>query len=376
MGKRILLVGGVDGHLRLDTYLHLMGQNHKVAVAAPNPLPSVTAEGCEVFQYALARHSTVLNDLAALRDLRRITKTWHPDIVHAFDTKPNYLVPLALRGMKGVHVIRTINGLGRIFSTDSVKYKLLRHIFFMLHRIARPFVTRTIFQNSADMKLFVDNKLISNKDAVLIPGSGIHTERIRLQLDPLRRDQTRSDLGWSNKIVFILISRLLKEKGIYEYFQAARRLSQSTPQVECVLVGPSAETEYGAVSKKMLQENSDVITYLGERQDVPALLNAADIFVLPTKYREGIPRSLLEAMAMGKPVIVSDMPGCGEVVKKAGCGLVVRPGDGPGLAEAMEAMAKRTDLAALSRSGSASVDAFYTHKKIMADLDMLYAELD
>ena len=368
---RILIVGGIDGHLRLDTYRQLMLRGYDVAVVAPSKLPSVEDIGCEVFIYRLARGVSLKDDLVAINDLRRIVLDWQPDIVHAFDTKPNYLVPIALRKFKHISIVRTINGLGRIFSSNGLKNQILRGIFFSLHRIARPYVTRSVFQNEHDRQLFLRRGLVSSYNAILVPGSGIDTVSLRAFLNPEARVCLRRELGWSNRTVYLLVARLLVEKGVPEFIAAAKLLRKSRPDSLCVLVGPAGGAEFGAISLESLREHKDDILYLGERRDVPALLNASDIFVLPTKYREGIPRALLEAMAMGRPVIVSDMPGCADVVLDAGCGMVVPAGDADLLARAMDKICN-ADLVSMGRAGALSVDERYAQGPIMDALYRLY----
>jgi len=236
---RILIVGGIDGHLRLDTYRQLMLRGYDVAVVAPSKLPSVEDIGCEVFIYRLARGVSLKDDLVAINDLRRIVLDWQPDIVHAFDTKPNYLVPIALRKFKHISIVRTINGLGRIFSSNGLKNQILRGIFFSLHRIARPYVTRSVFQNEHDRQLFLRRGLVSSYNAILVPGSGIDTVSLRAFLNPEARVCLRRELGWSNRTVYLLVARLLVEKGVPEFIAAAKLLRKSRPDSLCVLVGPA-----------------------------------------------------------------------------------------------------------------------------------------
>lgn len=368
---RILIVGGIDGHLRKETYIHLMSQGHEVAVAAPRGLKDISDIGCKLFNYHLVRGVSIKNDLLAIADLRRIAVTWRPDIVHAFDTKPNYLVPIALSRFSKISVVRTINGIGRIFSSDNYKNYFLRLIFYILHQLAKPSVTHTIFQNQADRDLFLRLRLVMLDKTSLIPGSGIHTEQLRSHITNSNREVFRRELGWSGRVVYILVARLLKEKGVPEFISAARKLRTLKPDALCVLVGPAGGNEFGAVPLEVLRASEMDVMYLGERNDVPALLNAADIFVLPTRYREGIPRALLEAMAMGLPAIVTDMPGCGDVVDHAGCGLVIPAGDDDALANAMNQICTK-DLHSLGQAGAACIDKYYVHSSIMAAVDFVY----
>jgi len=371
---RILIIGGVDGQLRISTYRFLVSQGHQVAVVAPCKLPEVVAIGCEVFTYNLVRNISFIDDGLAIKDLRRIFKIWSPDLVHSFDSKPNYLVPIASFGFSDIKVVRTINGLGRFFSSKNINNPIFLIVFWMLHYICRPAVNLTIFQNEADMKYFLSHLLVSRQKVSLIPGSGVNAKQLREVSCNTNRLEFRTKMDWQDSVVFILVSRVIEEKGIYEFMEASRLLKKISPLTKCVIVGPAAEGEINGIELKDIDAYADSITYLGERNDVPRLLSAADVFVLPTKYREGIPRSLLEAMAIGKPTIVSDMPGCGETVAKAECGLVVRAGDIEGLFSAMKNILS-SDFDSLGRCAQQAVEKWYSHTVVMDKLEKEYLSI-
>lgn len=370
MSAKILLIGGEDIHLRIDMIGFLQKSGFQVAVAASVRHPVMVEHGVEVFLYDLHREIGLARDLKALRQLRRIVRDWKPDIVHAFDTKPTYLLPIALARDPSPRVLRTITGMGKIFSTGGLRARILRNIHWILHRIARKRSDHTVFQNRTDQRYFLENRLVSPKDISLIPGSGINLEGLQAFRDDAARDAMRATLELDDKIVFVMIARLVWEKGVMEYLQAARQVRKTYPDAMFLLVGPGASNEPGAVPDQVIGEFSDDVRYLGPRSDVPEILNASDVFVLPTKYREGVPRAMLEAMALSLPVVVSDMPGCREAVEGRGTGFLVPPGDVPALAGALE-QALTADRRALGTAGMRDVRDIYALPRILsATLDL------
>lgn len=371
---RILIVGGEDGHLRQSTYEYLLAKGHVVAIAGPVEMASVSEIGCEVLQYTLNPKTSLISDLKSIKELRQLIKSWKPEIIHAFDSKPNYLMPLACIGIKHVRRIRTINGLGKLFSSISVKKRLLRIIYYLLHFVCRGLVDLTIFQNKTDMHHFVSKHLTSNEKSILIPGSGIDTDMIEAHSAHFDREKFRIKMGWHDRFVFILISRLIREKGVLEFIQAALKISEEIPQGHFVLVGPADGDFIGNVDLRKLYFGSGHISYLGMQKDVISYLKAADVFVLPTKYREGIPRVLLEAMSVGKPIIVSDVPGCGEIVEKADCGIVIPAGDVDLLCNAMKTIVD-ADTNLLGERSRQAVQTNYSTKIIMKLVENEYIKI-
>ncbi len=171
--QRLLVVAGEDVVMRLATFTHLRSVGFDVAVAAPINHAALTAAGIPFFHYDLVRNVHLLADLRAMRQLRKITSEWMPHIIHAYDTKPCYLVPLALRKIRGPKVLRTINGMGKIFTTNNTKNQILRTIYKCLHWFAKSRVDHTVFQNSADHLYFINNGLVHNHKTTIILGSGI-----------------------------------------------------------------------------------------------------------------------------------------------------------------------------------------------------------
>jgi glycosyltransferase involved in cell wall biosynthesis len=247
------------------------------------------------------------------------------------------MVPLAGRSA-GVPVrVRTITGMGYIFSSQSPKAILLRPIYRYLQRRASSATTITIFQNPDDQVYFRKHKMVKSGCDELVLSAGIDLQGLWSQIHKPDFLQTLSDeIGLTNCFVICLVSRLVKHKGIMEYLKAAKLICNRYPHVKFLLVGPLSSEGKQAVSRSTIDSYCEYVTYLGPRRDVPDLLTLTDLFVLPSYYREGVPRVLLEAGAVGIPLITTDTPGCKEVVIDGLNGLTVPPGNHQALADAIE----------------------------------------
>lgn len=335
--KRIMLVGGEDVHFRQPFIDELLKTNYAVSIVAPLPNPALDSSRVDLFDYGLRRNLTLKNDFQCILQLRRHVANWKPDIVHAFDTKPSFLVPIALGYRKKPVVIRTITGMGKLFSSHGIGIRILRLMHWGLNILARPGLDLTIFQNSTDEEYYLRHFLVSRKKSALIPGSGVNVRELRKSINLADRNRCRSEIGLTGKVVFVMVGRLIKEKGVLEYLQAARKLKGVYSDIAFLLVGPDGANEPGAISKEHLRSYPEVI-YLGKSDDIPSIFNLSDVFVLPTKYREGVPRAMLEAMALSLPVIVTKMPGCYEAISGEQAGLLIAPGSVDQLAVAMAKM--------------------------------------
>ncbi len=252
----------------------------------------VSRRGIDVFQ-----------DLVLFIQLWRRFKREHPTIVHSFTIKPAIYGTLAA-AMAGVPVrIVTITGIGHVFITGK---SWLRWAVKMLYRAALSRADFVFFQNTEDRSFFLENRLVSAKRTALVPGFGVDTERF-----------VPAPLPYLDRGVptFLMIGRLIIEKGIREYVKAARIVKKRHPSVRFQLIGgiesrnPSALTE-----KDFLKLNADgAVEWIGEVDDVRQYIASSDVAVLPS-YREGTPRSMLEAAAMGRPILTTDAVGCREVV--------------------------------------------------------------
>jgi len=273
----------------------------------------------------MTRHGlNPLSDLKTYRELKRIVETEAPWGVVNYTIKPVIYGSLAAHAAGVENIFSNITGLGYVFSGTTAKLRLVRSVVEGMYRRALRHNRRVFFQNPDDQQLFLDQGLLEEKQAHLINGSGIDTERFR-PTEPRVVEPT-----------FIQITRLLPDKGVREYAEAARRLKGKHPKARFLLVGPTDEYP-GSIKRDTLDrwQKEGGIEYAGALRDVRDPLSQAAVYVFPS-YREGTPRSVLEAMAMGKPIVTTDVPGCRQTVTDGKSGFLVPPRDSAALADAME----------------------------------------
>jgi len=263
-------------------------------------------------------------DFFLLIELYLFYRKTKPDIVHHFTIKPVIFGTIAAY-LAGVPVIiNTITGLGYIFTGHGKG--VLRKIVLGLYRLTSGMSNFYFFQNSDDKDFFLRNNLTVELKTMLVPGSGVDLDYWSIdRVDPNFVKKLRVEFGLKQeeKIV-ICVARMLFDKGIAELVKAVCGM-QATKATRLLLVGPLAPGNPSAIPKETIgrwsQHNS--IEYLGKRADVRELMALADVVALPTYYKEGVPKSLLEAAAMRKPIITTDIAGCRDIVRDGENGFVV-----------------------------------------------------
>jgi len=269
----------------------------------------------------------VINDFRTILFLKRLFKKEQPDVLIAYTIKPVIYANLVLPAT--VKSIALITGLGYLETgTLTVKKRILRKLILLLYRFSLRHLTYCVFQNPDDLSFFNQHKLTGRTTkSTITPGSGVdlsYYARAKPRTDPVR---------------FLLVARLIRAKGINHFFDAAEKLkSRYNTAVEFQLIGMLDRDNPDAIDESRLRELSlsGVIIYLGEQRDVRKSLGECSVFVLPTFYREGVPRTILEALAMGKPVITTDSPGCRETVDQNKNGFLIPTHSSEALITAME----------------------------------------
>ncbi len=344
--SRILVIGGgprtlMDLRGRLLESMRAHG--HEVFACAGGEDNDVESylRNIGVHYVSLPLERTSLNpilDLLFLRRLIMLIREFRPDVVLAYNVKPVIYSLFAARmaGVKRRYAL--ITGLGYAFSASaSIKKSLLSGLVSYLYRFVLAGCDTVFFQNNDDLALFRKRGILRPEVSTLrIMGSGVDLNRF-----------TQIPLT-DGKVVFLLIARLLADKGIREYFNAARVIHQSNSDVCFGLLGPFDENPAG-IGRVEMQEWIDegVVDYWGDTADVRPALARCNIFVLPS-YREGLPHSVLEAMAMGRAVITTDVPGCRDTVENGINGYLVPAQDIAALANAMNrCLELNTSLAAM-----------------------------
>lgn len=331
--------------------------------------------GCQVITYPLSRQG--LNPAAEVRSLvslYSIYREWHPIIAHHFTIKPNLYGTLAARLAKVPVVVATVTGLGYIWTDNGPKARFLRAILSPLYSQVLKLADAVIYFNE------VDRQMLGGRRTIIIPGEGISLSEFSPEAVPLDRRLTlRRDLGLGlDSLVVLMVSRMLRHKGVNEFVEAARQIREVCPKVVFLLVGPSDEGNPARIPLEELQawDAAGLVRYLGFREDVRDLIAIADVMVLPTYYREGLPRVLVEGAAMAKPLVATDVPGCREVVQDKVNGFLVPPRDSVALASAIETLLKDSEMRA--RFGAAArrlAEKRFAEWQVVAQILRLYAEL-
>lgn len=314
-------------------------------------------------------HRRGLNPLTELRafwQLLRAYRQLRPDLVHQIALKPIVYGSMAAR-LTGVRrVLNAPVGMGFVFSSGSLLARALRPmLLFALRLLLNPPGSRVVFENSDDLAAAVAGGLVQERDAVLIRGAGVDLQRIPLTPEPPGPPRV------------LLVARMLWDKGIGELVEAARLLRGQGVEAEFVLAGGLDTDNRACIDAAQLAawQAEAVITWLGHRRDIAELLAGSHIVALPS-YREGLPKSLLEALAAGRPIVTTDVPGCREVVIPGENGLLVPPRDAPALAAALSRLIR--DQALRQRLGAAgrrlAERAFATEQVERATL-ALYADM-
>lgn len=304
----------------------LVDDGYEVVALAPDDgfADELAGMGCRYVPIPMQRRArSVLGDLRVLQRYRAVLRAERPDAYLSFTIKPNIYGSLAARSL-GIPRLINVAGLGTAFQSGGALNRLVR----IMYGAALKRSSVTFFQNPDDLELFVQGGIVDRRCAQLLPGSGVDLARFA----PAEADRNRHRPG----PVFLLLARLLWAKGIAEYAQTARAIRERHPGVEFRLLGMK-ETRADAVPDNVISQwhIEGVLHYLGQTPDVRSAIADADCVVLPTFYPEGTPRSLLESIAMGKPIVTTDMPGCREVVQDGVNGFLCRPRDSASLTDAL-----------------------------------------
>ncbi len=283
-----------------------------------------------------------LQELGTLLALIRLFRRLRPDIVHLVTIKPVLYGGIAARLTRVPGMVAAISGLGFVFLSNSLKMKLVRAVVARLYRLALGHPnSRVIFQNGSDRDLLKSLGAVRDAQVVMIRGAGVDLNEYRAQPEPP-----------APPVVVTMVARLLRDKGVQEFVQAARLLRERGLPVTMQLVGgvdagnPASATQ----AEVDAWQREGCVLALGERSDVAALYAASHIAVLPS-YREGLPKSLIEAAACARAVVTTHVPGCRDAIEPGETGLLVPVRDAQALADAIARLAE--DAALRQRMGAA-----------------------
>jgi len=314
----------------------LVKKGHQVVALAPEKgfEGDLASIGAQYQPIPLKRTGTnPLNDLRVFFVLISTLKKLQPDLVFCYSVKPVIYGSLAARIVKISQVYSMITGLGYVFVGGALKHRVLMWLVRLLYRQAIKNNKKVFFQNPDDMRSFKELDILTDENkAVLINGSGVDVNKFAYAKPKI------------NPITFLLIARLIWDKGIGEYVEAARLIKKRYPNVVFRVLG-SFDSNPAAISQKQVREwvQEGLIEYLGETDDVRPYIKDSSVYVLPS-YREGTPRSVLEAMSMGRAVITADTPGCRETVCHGVNGFLIPVKNSQALVEAIERFILNSEL--------------------------------
>ena len=337
---KVLMIVNTDGALfifRKPIIKRLIAIGHEVASISSESryFGELRALGAKPISLDFARHSvSPTQNLGLLIHLYRLIKQQRPDIVHNFTHKPAIYGTVAawFAGVPGIFI--TITGLGTLFIREDFKTKLLRWLLLFQYRFAVQFATKVFFQNPDDMEYFLSRKIVDPRKVVLTHGSGIDLKEYSLPSaaevsDAKIRLGFELGINLSTKRIVLFPARGVPEKGFFEFYEAARIINEIEPgQYVFVHLGLIDLEGSAQLSKDGIERfcNTCGVRYLGFKDDIQSYMKAADVVVLPS-FREGTPRSLIEALAFGKVVITTDAPGCREAVIDGKNGYLCKTGD-------------------------------------------------
>lgn len=272
-----------------------------------------------------------LKDLGTTVAFHRIYRQQRPDVVLNFTPKNNIYSTLAASRLK-IPVINNIAGLGSVFIEEGLVARIAR----WLYRISQKHAAHIFFQNEEDRELFLSAGFVDPAITERVPGSGVDLERFKLT--PLPDDGSRR---------FLLVARMLYEKGVEEYAMAAKALREKYPHVECRVVGILDSNNPSAIPREVIQNwhEAGYISFRGATDSIEDEIAQVHCMVLPSYYREGVPRSLLEGAAMGRPIITTDNVGCRETVKDSVSGYLAEMRNVDSLCGQMEKITRLSPVA-------------------------------
>jgi glycosyltransferase involved in cell wall biosynthesis len=334
----------------------LQAEGHEVHTIAPkDDFTHLLQEmGCIHHNVRMdSRGANPIKDAALIIELFSIYKKVKPDVVLHYTIKPNVYGTLAA-SMLGIPSINNVCGLGTVF----LKKNIVSAIAMMLYKLSFRFARKVFFQNPDDKQLFIENNLVPADKTDLVPGSGINLKHF--QPFTFNRNKT---------FTFLMVSRLISDKGVFEYIQAIKQLKEKGIQARFQVLGAmDPEHKRGiSIDKIFSWINEGTIEYLGTTQDVRHYLEKADCVVLPS-YREGTPRTLLEAASVGKPIIATNVPGCNQVVEDQYNGLLCNLKDAEDLAAKMQTMAEldSTTLQKFGANGRAKMEQQFDENLVIS----------
>ncbi|MDR1254819.1 MAG: glycosyltransferase family 4 protein [Puniceicoccales bacterium] len=273
----------------------------------------------------------LLNNLKTLLRIRCLLKREQPNIVFFGNVKPNIYGGLVSRWLKIKNIYGLVSGLGYAFiEQPGIKRAFIKRICMCLYKLSFKGFTHVFFQNQDDRMFFIQHGLVDDIHSSVVNGTGVDLQAFTPHPFPAT-------------LTFFMAARLIEEKGVFHYVEAARQLKTKYPHVRFVLAG-NIDTNPSAITEEQLKRCANIIEYVGYCSNMAEQMSQSSVFVYPSYYREGVPRALLEALACGRPVITTDNVGCKETVIDGENGFKIQPRSTEALLNAMEKIIRQPEL--------------------------------
>jgi glycosyltransferase involved in cell wall biosynthesis len=328
----------------------------------------IEAEGFRLIPLEIRRRSkNPVRELSTIRDIAAIYRNEKPDLVHQVSLKPVIYGSIAARMAPVPAIINALAGLGFVFTSERRQAKIIRGMVKLAFRwlLDRP-NSYVLLQNPDDRKALVESRAVHADRTRIVRGSGVDTRRFIPSKDPC-----------DMPVVVTLVARMLRDKGIHEFVESVRMLKSQGVQLRAVLVGSPDPENPTSIPEAQLTAwcTQGWVEWWGQCDDIPAVWSRSNIAVLPS-FREGLPLSLIEAAASGRPIVTTDAPGCREIVRDGYNGLLVPVHDAGALAAAMRKLIENRDLrVAMGERGRRLVEEQFSQRIVVEQTLDLYTSL-
>lgn len=374
--KKILFVLNADWYFDLhwkERAENAIENGFDVSVALPSCGHeikfSLNLMGIEVYEFSMNRTGTsIVKELCAIHSLNKIFNKIHPDIVHSVTIKPNLYCSFMCR-LKGIPLVSTYAGLGTLKISKSIKYRVVKGLIFnSIKLLSEKINLRALFENQDDLNFFEENTYLPKCKMIRVFGAGVDLESYAYKSSEFQ----------SGSFNVLFASRLLKDKGLMPLVEAVRLVKRDGIKVNLYVAGIYDFESPLAFSEKeilKLEKDGDII-WLGKRNDIPSLIANSDVVALPTSYGEGVPRILIEACAVGRPIITTALGGCKDICKDRLNGYLVSPNNPSEIALSIKELYLNPELInKFGLNGRALIENGFSNESIFRQNISIYNEL-
>jgi glycosyltransferase involved in cell wall biosynthesis len=357
-------------NFRSSTIKRFIALDHKVICVSPydNYSAKLTDYGAKHIDVSIdSKGLNPFRDLILIWNLFLIYRKLSPDLIFHFTIKNNIYGSWAA-SLARKKFINNITGLGTIFINDNLISKLV----YLLYKSSQPFAERIFCQNNDDYSLLIKNNLVPEKKLYILPGSGVDLEKFHPRL--LNRGLKTDSFCFR----FVYCGRMIADKGLFELIEAVMQINQSTVRCNLWLCGFIDEKNHSYINPALIESwaKQSYIDWIGPTENVSEVLSECNCLILPS-YREGLPRSILEACAMSLPVIASDVPGCRDIISDNHNGFLCNPKDSKSLQSAMLKMLSISDSQReeMGKNGRQRVEKEYNESIVINSAIMCLDEI-